>query len=599
MSIELYINIDDREGYWVNRTLDSPSAADMARLSEFDYAQFVDYSSINIQASQELKGSTLAFRMRLYTDAVYKQGTGMGLGGRPIPECGNEVIMYDVDGLGNRTREFGGVLVRCGFSRTGNDYEDYELLCTDYTYLLDRRYLNLVLRARKPNKDAGTQIIDLLEHLSDKARNERDAGDSHYNAMWISATASNATTGKLRHGGFNATTEELEHPEGAPVISTINASNQTPSQVIDTIASQAGYIWYVDYYKEVVFLPVGDNTNEAPLPEYFIAVNEDRTGDIRSTFGDYFPPTLLLGEDAVDAIRDTDSYFNHTETESVESVGTKIVLAGTRVQTRLPTTEMHTMERRDIQRGYFETSDNPYANESVISLERQREGSADYVYWGLDSGGNRKTLLRFVTSVDQVGEPRDGEAVLVRGSKYSTNLLSVSRVYFGSDVLEDDVMEMVFNKTEVKSYTSNTSPGFITEMARRTGGDGIHEYTYSRLTGLELQDSEQASNVAQAFLRRKEKPIVTGSFETYIKGWQPGQSFARLDRDAGTHDILVYNENTGATELQTVSVRPPQVMYVVKIAKEVETPHTYTNGRREARIRTTVDYSNIAFGVNA
>lgn len=51
----------------------------------------------------------------------------------------------------------------------------------------------------------------------------------------------------------------------------------------------------------------------------------------------------------------------------------------------------------------------------------------------------------------------------------------MSRVYFGSDVLEDDVMEMVFNKTEVKSYTSNTSPGFITEMARRTGGDGIHE----------------------------------------------------------------------------------------------------------------------------
>jgi hypothetical protein len=57
-------------------------------------------------------------------------------------------------------------------------------------------------------------------------------------------------------------------------------------------------------------------------------------------------------------------------------------------------------------------------------------------------------------------------------------------------------------------------------IAAIQGGDGIYEHV---ITDDSLTTLDAAEVVGKAFLREHANPKVTGSFETYVDGWQPGQ----------------------------------------------------------------------------
>ena len=62
-------------------------------------------------------------------------------------------------------------------------------------------------------------------------------------------------------------------------------------------------------------------------------------------------------------------------------------------------------------------------------------------------------------------------------------------------------------------------------MSTATGGDGVHEFVFSKGSEIAVQGLEALDEIVEMLLERKSKILNRGSFTSLTKGWKAGQMF--------------------------------------------------------------------------
>jgi hypothetical protein len=65
-------------------------------------------------------------------------------------------------------------------------------------------------------------------------------------------------------------------------------------------------------------------------------------------------------------------------------------------------------------------------------------------------------------------------------------------------------------------------------MADRTGGDGFHEFVFSRGSEIAAANLEDLDEISEIILGRKRKVTRPGRFFSLTKGWDAGEVFRRV-----------------------------------------------------------------------
>ena len=306
-----------------------------------------------------------------------------------------------------------------------------------------------------------------------------------------------------------------------------------PSQAFDMIAQSTGMQWWIDFDKKVYFKLL--NTKNA----------------------------TFLDELQLNVEDDTTTHYNFTESESVDGIATQIIL---RDMTLLSTTSQvdrftglkdgkdHQSETKKI----FKLNRTPFTFLHVASVSKNTGSGAvnqDLKYEDIDgqtpdgTGGSDDV---FIFVKDQASYVRFASANVVGDN----DVILVTYRYIITDDLED--------------------PDFraVDEMAKRTGGDGVHQFVYSQTSGMRFVDLEDAETVTSLVRVRKSQILRRGSFSSRVKGWQAGQAFIRL----------------WPTVLQT------EGMYVVSVTKTILTPAD-SGDDDDSIIESEVTFSNIPYGI--
>ena len=576
-----------------------------------EYAQNIDFQTFNWQQSVILRGDACTFSVLRYIgeDDAADQ---LGFTYVPIPRKGNEVRV-EINGK----VEYGGVVLRTRLRRHGQGWEEYILDCRDYSYHLDRRTIRFLrlgqiapadteaLRLRP--RSTGEYIYETLRNIRDLSRRDRDPADydQFYERFVQQAVIFQNPTGAAT---WTPETEATYDPladwdknvgsvtsgQNVPTVPAGDtAQGELPSAVIDRLTRNAGYFWYVDYDKRVVFVPDVESVVPVPLPR----------------LGDYDPTSIILCESDVPegpeepviwlsaskdfpGTGDGGNWFEYEEEDDIERVATRVWLDNVRVTVEPSITEDHT-----IIGGLFITLDRQIANQNSIT--------GLTVSYGVDDDTTPTDLRAVGYSIDPLprGEGSRGESppsntVWVDVSHAATpgGQRDLPVLFFSPDIPKlnvGSVITVTYNPYE-DEVVYHDELEFQEEIAELTGGDGVHEYNYSRISGLELTNDQDRFARARQLLERLQQPLLSGSFVSYAQTWRPGQSFVRIDD----------NER---------EARPPTRMWVTNVNKTIEATHTqYREGqpkgmisgvfyreRMGVRVKSEIEFSSVKGGLNA
>jgi len=125
-------------------------------------------------------------------------------------------------------------------------------------------------------------------------------------------------------------------------------------------------------------------------------------------------------------------------------------------------------------------------------------------------------------------------------------------------------------------------PDSIDEMARREGSDGHHEIMIS-LPDYRVSTIDPIKFYAEMVLMRNAWPILTGSFETFLRGWRSGQFFYLKSNVRDIYDVAHWVK-TGRGE------KVPVRVWVEQVRKKI-----VNLDEPEAIVRTSVDFSSRPF----
>ena len=390
------------------------------------------------------------------------------------PRVGGEVIFSD-----GSTREFAGVMY--GVDRAmgeGNRLTIYTCDCMDYTFYLDRRYVNKLYVSAA----ADLMVSAIIDDLKAAADSDGD-GDAHYNDF-----------------NTNDTLVDSVHTLATPINPGPSIKQQRfervlPSQALDVIAEASGMYWWIDPNKRINFQAL--SVSQAPLQEV------DREGG---------NARLLVETNTVD-------YYNLIIGESIEGVGTKVVLRDTLIKSLASETEQfvwHTGEKR-----LFGLERRPFSLAHVESVIRTR-GSLSF------------------TKVKE-----DIETVTAgRAGVYIGPLTAGATAYIRlheDDLNDGDIITVIYNYTISDDHEALDAER-VQPLADLTGGDGIHEFVFSQASELAVEDRETLDRISDAILDRKSTPIVRGQFRSLTKGWEAGQTFIlSWPREAINEIVYVIN----------------------------------------------------------
>ena len=411
-----------------------------------DYTDYLDYESLQVESSQELKGGTLVATIKIRDGEI------------PPPVAGQEVILTETyrelqrdlpetptgfPVITRRTAEFGGTVLRRNWLRTENSVRQIRVECADYLWLFDRRYLNKVYPGGPTPADeayyAPNIVKEVLTDLRDAARSE-SGGDEHYEDF---------------AGDLSLITESSWR------IRPIRADRQLPSQVIDQITDASGLFWYITPSKQIALRDY--LVEQAPLPRSDIIVS-------LSPFQTIPWATLDVESQEYEA---TQVYFDHDEEEDISGIGTKCILKNTRIQS----TSYHTDEFEwtlESPSTLFQLSRRPFSESTVTNIQIFPHSSSAIEY---------VKLLEDVQGELGGAEPEVGTVLVYVGSARGSEQ---SYVRFGVNDLTGKfnansggpLRITVRYRYTVVDDREGISVENVAEMARRTGGDGIHEYVF-------------------------------------------------------------------------------------------------------------------------
>lgn len=89
---------------------------------------------------------------------------------------------------------------------------------------------------------------------------------------------------------------------------------------------------------------------------------------------------------------------------------------------------------------------------------------------------------------------------------------------------EGDIVRVIYAYERQQQVLESRNLTSIAVIGAREDSDGIHERCIS-LPELRATTLQSAKNYTEMLLARAAWPILTGSFQTYVTGWEPGQKF--------------------------------------------------------------------------
>tara|TARA_Y100000310_G_scaffold160685_1_gene160463 strand:- start:1596 stop:2900 length:1305 start_codon:yes stop_codon:yes gene_type:complete len=424
------------------------------------------------------------------------------------PRPGQEIIFTD-----GTTREFAGVII--DIDRTmgeGNRLTRYSFQCMDYSYYLDRRYINK-LYSKQASDEMISEIIDDL--VAAAILDDIDGiGDGHYNDFNTNDTTPHTIDTPINNGH---------------VINQQRFERVLPSQAFDLIAEASGMYWWIDFNKAVNFSDI--RKVQAPLPEVdgiaVLKVDTDNTNFYGLIFG-----------------------------ESIEGVGTKVVLRDTLIKSTATLKETFTVVGAPPTEGVtFLLKRRPFSELDFVSIIRTRG------------------TLTFTPVLEDITDPTAGqdEVAIYVGPRRGGSEAYIR--FLASDLQDTDVITVIYNYSISDDHES-IDPEKIEPIADLTSGDGIHEYVFTQANELAVSNIELLDDISDIILARKSQLLLRGQFRSLKKGWVAGQSF------------------TFSWAKEDIN----ETMYVINLTKSVLTPADDPN-LVDNVIESVVHFSNMPRGM--
>ena len=418
------------------------------------------------------------------------------------------------------TIEFGGNLLSVGIEGGSGNLSIYSCDAKDYVYMLDRRLVNKVY-SEKPistgikrtdvGKDADDEglIEEILYDLRADANNDKGIHgiDIYYDTFYDNISTTNIEVG--------------------PSIKQQTFKRVQASQALTT--EMGGFTWWIDFAKQIHVQSIA-NRPATQLP-------------IES--GDYI----------LDLDNNTDDYSNLVVETSINGVGTKAVIADPLVKSTNRITQDHhwgSTQDGSTNGWWIETKHRPFSLLDVVELKIVRhDTTTDYIV------GDGNALLE----LENVHRSASDDTVSASGGSYKAwiDLGPVNsrsaRIRFASDSWEDyrDVVWITYNYMEKNDHFARGTEA-QENMRLLTGGDGVHEFVYSRGNEITAASPKDMDNIASAILYRKSKILFNGAFESLTKGWKAGQVF-RIRWLKENIDETVWVVNVGKSIMSAQDIR--------------------------------------------
>jgi hypothetical protein len=339
--------------------------------------------------------------------------------------------------------------------------------------------------------------------------------------------AADVQDGDAHYDDFQA--DKTQIADG-PVVKQHRFERVLPTQAMQSLAESSGMFFSVDAHKRVNLKDI--EASAAPLP------TEESSRTLSSG-----------GDPILDVENDLESYFNLAVSYDISGVGTKVILLGAVYRSTATQTDSfvwHTNENR-----VFHLSHRPF---SELDITRVRANSV--------------TLTQKLKNVDEA--LASGNYWLNIGSR-GQNQATVE--VHADDIADGQVVDVLYTFS-VEDDNENIDPGVIAELAEITGGDGHHEFVYTRASQLAVVNQADLDLVSDVILARKSKILLTGRFTSLVKGWDAGQTFT----------------------LKWLKADISERVYVITVRKTVRTPaHDPTLG--DNIIESEVHFSNIPRGI--
>jgi hypothetical protein len=322
--------------------------------------------------------------------------------------------------------------------------------------------------------------------------------------------------------------KSLIDPDGnSPTVRLHRFEHVLPTQAMQTLSEASGRFFSVTHNKQVKFVKL--------------------EADPATQLGEAY----LVGGEYLLMPRTNTSIRDLLISSDISGVGTKVILKGTQYQSQ--TIQFDPFIWYTGEKLVFQLSSRPFSETSVTRVR-----------------ANGVVLTQKLKDVDPT----------LTSGNYFLNIGPRSQGHATIEIHEDDIsngqtVDAIYNYV-VETDNENIETPAIQNMARRTGGDGFHEFVYSRASELSVIQPEDLDEISKIILDRKATILMTGSFNTFVKGWQAGQSFRLYWPEATIDDI----------------------MYVITVRKTVRSPaDDYNLDPPDNIIETEVIFSNIPRGV--
>lgn len=441
-----------------------------------DITNKVNFRTLAITDTQEVTGDTLSIVMYGFDQDLY-------------PRVGNEIIVQD-----GSTKEFAGILTDVERQiGEGNRLVIYECTAIDYTYMLDRRYINKVYGTKAvANGSSDSMIEDILYDLKTAAEGDdvTGIGDSFYNSFYSNLSPTYVM-------------------EGGPTVRQQVFQRILPSQAISTLAESTGNLWWIDFDKRINFRPVVDSF---------------------ATFLPYIDgmPTIHVEGNITD-------FHSMRIEDSIQGLGTKAIIKDAIVKsTATITDELTITAALGNQAGGVKVSlsKRPFSELDIVSVIRSRGGVNTTFTLALED---------IAREASNVSEPTPTTTAFVYVGRQGQNTAYVRFTTHG--IQEYDILKITYNYSTNDDH-ENIDTTAVAKAASATGGDGYHEFVFSQGSEIAVTGLNEIDEIAQIMLDRKSTIMRRGSFTSFTKGWKAGQIFrVKWDHEYINEDVWAINVN--------------------------------------------------------
>jgi len=399
-------------------------------LANKDITKYVTLDSIEVSDSIKVKADTANLEMVV-------------IGQDPHPRAGNVLEIWD-----DNTLEFRGPVLRKEQRIRNPRTFEYSLEASDFTRFFDRR---LVSETYITGKRCREVIADIV---------------SKYTI------------------GFT-----INHVYHGPKLPEMAFDFIYPSQALDEIAEKVGYQWFIDFDRDIWFMPL--IAMASPLPGNVLNLDTDI-----ANYGD-----LVIRED-------TSALKNY------------IYLKDAKYKATLKQDTFG-----EVVSGILRFEYEPFVPASISAWQEEGYLKA----WRWDSTVRAEPIDADLVNILRDGI--DGEKGDGRGTEKDV-YVNLDR---GTIRFPDKYPLRKEERFRIQYYSATEQPQILfdlasqAEMQRRESYSGYlesgkYEYVMSE-PALYTEKGEEAIAAMERVLARYRWPIIAGSFTSYLKGWRAGQYF--------------------------------------------------------------------------